>query len=138
MKNKKMLIIIIAVVVLLAVAAGLYFFVFSKKDEETEPEIIPSYYPLEDAFVTNVKDSGKLFKTTVILIADSPDLAELMTENQYLVRDEILFILRSLTEQDIASQTIQERLREQIPARLNEALGIENFYSVMFSDFVMQ
>lgn len=138
MKNKKLLIILIVVVLLAAIGAGIYFFVLKDDKEEDSAEVVPSYYPLENAFVTNVKDSNKLFKTTVILIADSAELTELMTKKQYVIRDEILFILRSLTEEDIASQNIQERLRELIPARLNAALGIENFYSAMFSDFVMQ
>ena len=134
--NKK-LIIIIAAVLLLAVAAGLYFFVFSKKGEDEEA-VVPYYYALKDAFVTNVKDSGKLFKATIILVTNKKGMDEYVTTNLYLIRDKILFTLRSLTEEELSSQTIQEDLRERIPALLNEALGVDNFISLVFSDFVMQ
>ncbi|NCB27434.1 MAG: flagellar basal body-associated FliL family protein, partial [Bacteroidia bacterium] len=65
-------------------------------------------------------------------------LEEFFEENQYIVRDTILFILRDLTEADIRSNDIQDKLRVTIPQALNTALQIENLMSVRFIDFVMQ
>ena len=134
--NKQTLIIILAVVVVVAVAAVLLVPKFLGEKEEEKVEV---FYPLEDYFVVNVKDGGgMLFKTTVILVCDSEDMTEIIKANEYAVRDKLLFLFRSLSEDDIQDQDIQNKLREQIPAMLNELLGVTHFTSVLFGDFVMQ
>ena len=140
MKKKGLIIIIVIVVVLAALAVAAYFILPGILNKDAgEPERETHYYPLDEYFVVNVKDGkGMLFKTTVILVGDSDKLAEVITENEYLIRDKILFTLRALTMEDIQRQTIQDELRISIHAMINEALGIENFYSVLFGDFVMQ
>lgn len=132
---KKAILIAAALAVVLAAGAAVYFFVF--RDAGDKPA--PLYnYAVEDAFVTNVKDSVKLFKTTVVLVVNEKDMDELLSSKQYIIRDTILFIMRNLTEEDIRSDDIQDRLRVSIPQALNQALQIENVVSVYFSDFVMQ
>ena len=49
-----------------------------------------------------------------------------------------MIILRDLTDEDISSPDIMDRLRSRIPAELNKALEIDNIVSVYFNDFVMQ
>ena len=136
---KKILIIIIAVVII-GGGVGAYFLFFSNKDKDKdkEPEVILYTYPIEDAFITNVKDSQKLLKTTIILVVNKEKMDELLEKNQYSIRDTILLILRSLTVEDISGMGIQERLRSEIPTALNKALKIDNIVSVYFGDFVMQ
>lgn len=135
MPKKKIVIIAAALAVVIAAGSAIYFFVLRKSG----PEVPQLYdYAIEDAFVTNVKDSTKLFKATVILVVNQDKLDELLDANQYVVRDTVLFILRDLTEEDIRSSDIQDRLRVTIPEALNRALQIDNVVSVYFSDFVMQ
>ena len=138
-KKKPLLIIIIAVVVLLATGA-VYYFVFRDKAEEPEVEEPPVLYTyaIKDSFVTNVKSSKKLFKTTIVLVSNEKNMDAFYETNLYTIRDTILFILRDLTEEDIVSPDIQDNLRETLPASLNKALEIECLVSVYFSDFVMQ
>lgn len=136
MKKKNMIIIIAAVLVVVAAAAVFIVPKFMGEKEEVVPEL---YYPLEDYFVVNVKDgNGMLFKATVILVHDSEDMVEVIKENEYAIRDTLLFLFRSLSVDDIQDQNIQMRLREQIPAMLNEQLGTTHITSVLFGDFVMQ
>ena len=133
--KKKVIISIVIILVLAAVGGAIYFLALQDKGDESEPIYT---YNIEDAFVTNVKDSNKLFKTTIVIVADSDQLADLLSKNQYIVRDTILFLLRDLTEEDIDSDTIQDTLRVEITDALNQALNIENITSVSFGDFVMQ
>ncbi|MBR5261628.1 MAG: flagellar basal body-associated FliL family protein [Oscillospiraceae bacterium] len=136
MKNKKLIIILVVVIVVAAAAA---VFVVPKFMGEKEEVIEEFYYPISDYFVVNVKDgNGMLFKTTVVLVHTDEDMAEVIKANEYAVRDTLLFLFRSLDKQDIQDQGIQERLRQEIPAMLNELLGVDNFTSVLFGDFVMQ
>jgi len=133
----KKVIIIIAVFLVIALVAGgaVYFFLFRNSKNES----VQLYnYAIADSFVTNVKDSTKLFKVTVILVLNKEGMDEYFKSNLYTVRDTILFILRGLTEDDIMSSDIQDRLRATIPKAINETLKIDNVVSVYFSDFVMQ
>lgn len=134
---KKLMIIIIGAVLLIGAAVAVYFFVLRGSNEAEEPVVVYNY-AIENAFVTNVKDSTKLFKTTVILVVNEEGMEETLDSNIYIIRDTILFIMRNLTEADISSSDIRERLQNSIPAALNEALQIENIVTIYFSDFVMQ
>lgn len=133
MNKKKIIILIVAAAVVIGGAA--YFFLLRNNDGENQPLY---EYAMSDAFVTNVKDSSKLFKTSVILVVDKKGMDDFFDENEYTIRDTILFMLRDLTEEDISSSDIQAKLRVSIPQALNSALGIDNIVSVYFSDFVMQ
>lgn len=141
MKRKKIIIIAAAAALLLAAGAAVYFFFFRNGEESEKGREKPEEYyeyAIKNSFVTNVKESSKLFKTTIVLVADEEGLDEFFEAKQSTVRDVILFMLRELTEEDIESADIQESLRVSIPAALNEALGVENITSIYFTDFVMQ
>ncbi|MGE4484049.1 MAG: flagellar basal body-associated protein FliL [Oscillospiraceae bacterium] len=133
--KKKVLLLIIAVIVI--TAGALYFFVFRGGGGETQDEKLYSYVP-GDYFVTNVKDSDSLLKVTVVLALNTDKLESTLEENEYIIRDKIIFELRSLTEEDILSEDIQDRLRTDITDNLNSALGIDDIVTVYFNDFVMQ
>ena len=135
MKKKVILLILVPLLIAAAGVSG-YFFFLRNKDTSSEPQIYT--YDIKDSFVTNVKDSNKLFKTTIVIVANSDQLTDLLTQKEYVVRDTILFLLRNLTEEDISSQTIQDTLRPKIADALNQALGIDSITSVYFGDFVMQ
>ena len=132
---KKLMIVILAVV--LVAGAAVYFLILRDGGGENKPAELYNY-AVKDSFVTNVKDSSKLFKTTIVLVANEKGLEEFFEEGQYVVRDTILFILRDLTEEDIRSDDIQDQLRISIAQALNSALQVESVVSVRFIDFVMQ
>lgn len=137
---KKKAILPILIILILAVAGGSVYYFFFRDQSGSDANAEPTYYAysLDDSFVTNVKDSSKLFKTSIVLVADSDQLTDLLKDKKYIVRDTILFLLRDLTEEDIRSETIQNTLRPKITDALNQALGIDNIKSVYFGDFVMQ
>ncbi len=135
--NKK-IIIIIAAVLIVAALACVYFFVIAKP-----PEKIYSYYEPGDYFVTNIKDSNSLIKTTIVLELyvyekDLPDITDYLTENNHIIRDIIVFTLRSKTEEELRSQDIDKTLRQEIVQRINEQMGIDYISNVYFNDYVVQ
>lgn len=134
--NKKVMIIILVLV--LAAAGVLYFTVFKGEDEEpVRPEDNYYSYVPGDYFITNVKDSSRLLKVTIVLQLDSNKLEEKLKKEQYIIRDNILFYLRSLREEDILSEDIEDNLRANLKPILNEALGFESIVNIYFNDFVM-
>ena len=138
MKNKKILIIIVVLAVVLAGAgAAVYMFVL-KPGSDTEAEAPLYTYALEDSFVTNVKDSNKLFKATITLVINDEKGQKTLEDNATEVRDTILFALRGLTEDEISDTAVQDTLRTELAQDVNDRLGIDFVVSVYFSDFVMQ
>ncbi|MGI5970188.1 MAG: flagellar basal body-associated FliL family protein [Oscillospiraceae bacterium] len=133
---KKSLIFVLAVLIIAACLSGCSL--FGKKGKEGEEKIELTAYVPGDYFVTNVKGSSKLFKTTVVLMLDTDKLADELGDSEYVIRDTIIKRLRELTEEDLKSDGIQDRLRGELAKELNLALGIENIVTVYFSDFVMQ
>lgn len=108
--------------------------------EAAKPTPTPTLYAYEpgDYFLTNVKGSKRLLKTTIVLMLDSEKISTTLDEKQPIIRDTIIFTLRSLTEQDILSEDIGEKLRTELTDKLNQTLGITNIVTINFSEFVMQ
>jgi len=135
---KKRLIIIILVVLIVAAAATVYFTVIKKP-----PEKIHSYYVPGDYFVTNVKDSPALIKTTIVLEVyvyekDLEDVTAYLTENNHIIRDLIVFKLRSKTEEELRAQDAADTLRKEIVESINKRMNIDYVSSVYFNDYVIQ
>ena len=128
---KKLVIIIVVAVV--AAGAVLYFFVL-----KGEPKPVYDQYSPGDYFVTNVKDSYRLLKTSVVLELDSKRMNNELKEKNKLIRDTIIFILRDMDEQEIKSAEAQDILRIEIRKALNKKLETEHIIGVLFNDFVMQ
>lgn len=137
MAKKKTGIIILGLFIALAiVAAAVIIYILNNQNAEKEPELYS--YPITDYFVTNVKDSSKLFKTSIVLVVNEKGMETLLDEKKPEIRDTILFVLRGLTAEDLTSDSIQDKLRDEIPKDINEALEIDNVVSLYFTDFVMQ
>jgi len=131
---KKIIIIIVAA---LLMAGGAVYFLFLKP--APEPEI--SYYSTGDSFVTNVRDSGRFLKTTVVLEIASTDtekVQEYLKENNHVIRDIIVFTLRQKTEEELRSIGIEEQLREELRQNISKKMGIDYLQKVYFNDFVIQ
>jgi flagellar FliL protein len=136
--KKKGTIIIVIILVIAAVAGTLYFTVLRKP-----PEKIDTFYKPGDYFVTNVKDSPVLIKTTIVLglhiyEKDYEEVTKYLTENNHVIRDIIVFTLRSKTEEELRSQDIAESLRKELVEKINMQMGIDYISTVYFNDYVIQ
>lgn len=108
------------------------------KDSGDGPDLSKmTYYVPGDYFVTNVKDSEKLSKTA-IGIAMTKDETDFLTSNNDLIRDTVVKILRSHTEEELMADNSVDMLSEEITAKIKEVLGLDEIYYVYISDFVVQ
>ena len=131
---KKVIIIIIAVLV---VAGAAVYFLFLTPPPE--PETI--FYTPGDYFVTNIKDSDALIKVTIVLELSTTDpdgTTDYLTENNHIIRDSIVFTLRSKTEEELRSQGIEEQLRKEIVNNLESKMGLDYITTIYFNDYVIQ
>lgn len=136
MKKKGLVIVIL--LILIAAGAGVYFFVLPK---EEPPEARSAYVPGE-YFITNVKNSNMLVKTTIVLevnrAADDKSFHEFLAENNHKIRDAIVFVLREKTAEELQSPDIKAILTDEIVKRINQVLGIDNVKTIYFNDYVVQ
>ncbi len=130
----KKIIIIIVAVVLVAAAVASYFLFFSNK----EPEVIEVFYVPGDFFVTNIKDSKYLLKTTIVLELNQEGMEVYLTEYNHVIRDLIVFTLREKTEEELRSTGIQDELKTEIVAKINQEMGIDYIVDMYFNDYVIQ
>ena len=131
----KKIIIIVAVVLVVAGAAVYFFFL----KPPPEPETI--YYSPGSHFITNVKDSTRLLKATIVIeisTTDEAGVTEYLTENNHIVRDIILFTLCEKTEEELRATGVQEMLRDTIVSKLNKDMEIDYVQTIYFNDYVIQ
>lgn len=129
-------IIIIAAIALVVVAAAVYFLFL-----QPPPPAETSYYTPGDYFVTNIKDSTRLLKVTIVLEVVSTkteEVTENLTENNHVIRDIILSTLRNKTEEDLRDVSSQDALRKEIVDNLKKQMGIDYLTTLFFNDFVIQ
>ena len=131
---KKLMPVILGVVVLAGVALGYMYFTGGEEVEVYE------YYSPGDFFVTNVKDSNSLFKSSVVLVLNTDDekVLEDLDKMNSIIRDTIIFVLRDQSADTLKSTVLHETVRETIKAKINERLSVTYIVDVLFNDYVIQ
>ncbi len=131
---KKVIIIIVAV--LIAAGAAVYFLFLTPP-----PKAQTVFYTPGDYFVTNIKDSKALVKTTIVLELSTTEpekTTAYLKENNHVIRDIIVFTLRSKTEDELRSQGIEDSLRKEIVQNLESKMGLDYITTIYFNDYVIQ
>jgi len=130
---KKKIIIIVAAAVL--VLGGVALFLFLPKPE---PEPVITYYVPGEFFVTNIKDSTRLLKTTIVLELTTDQETEYLTEHNHIIRDIIVFELRQKTEEELRALDVNTTLRKEIVDELSKQMGLDYIQNIYFNDYVVQ
>jgi len=131
---KKILIIVIATLIVAGAAVYLLFLM-------PPPAAETVYYVPGDYFVTNIADSTRLLKTTIVLELSTTDpdgVTAYLTENNHILRDIIVFTLRSKTEEELRSNEIEKTLRDEIVNNLESKMGLDYIVTIYFNDYVIQ
>jgi len=129
--------VITIIVLILAVGAGAVYFLFLAPPPE--PETI--FYVPGDYFVTNIKDSSRLLKTTIVFELSTTDPSgdqKYLTEHNHMLRDIIVFTLRSYSEDELRAEGIQDELRREIVEKLREQMNLDYIQTIYFNDYVIQ
>lgn len=135
MSKKSIIIIAVVAVLVIAIAACAAVFVLTSnqgKDEEV------FFYSPGDAFITNLKDSNSLIKVTITLAHNKKGAETELDANNAVVRNSIVFVLRSKTKEQMQQDDIEATLSNEIIQKLNSELGVDYFVKVYFSDLVIQ
>ncbi len=147
---KKIIIIVIATIIVTALLTTLILVVMPKAEPQAIPEETPEVietpeveeltykYELEEAFVTNMKDSNRFVKASFILILTVEEDITTLVNLDYIVKDTIIRILRSTTEEEYLEDEIQDNLRDRIRRELVKTLEMDSIKDVFFLELVIQ
>lgn len=94
-------------------------------------------YDPGEPFVTDVFKSSKLLKAEITIEVNDEAVFKKFEENTGKVRDIIVFILRSKTEEELKGLGPIE-IKKEIMEKLKEEFQNNNIVEVSFSDFVVQ
>ena len=85
---------ILIIIIILAVLGGGGFAAYSMLSGPKEVVLKPFSYDPGEYFITDVKGGGSLLKTDIMIYVDDDTLEEELVENNHIIRNDIIFILR--------------------------------------------
>jgi len=145
--NKKLLVVSVFIItglcgVIIYLMLNGYGFIGSGTDTNSlmngnAPGKMVSYDP-GDAFITNLKDSRKLLRTSIIIEMEDKAHIKYMTKSNYKIRDIIIGVLSGLSEDSFNSGNTMDTLKEDIKRAISEGLKIYGIVDIYFNEFVYQ
>lgn len=130
--------IIILVLVVVLIAGGVAYYLLTK-DKVVDKSF--NYDPGE-YFVTDIQGSSSLLKTDIMLHMHDSDNLEKITENNHRIRNTVIFILRTKTEEELKDVAMQPALSKELITALNKEFKddyeAEQFLGIYFNEFVIQ
>lgn len=138
MQRRKIALLLCIVTIAMMALSACSLFGGGSEDEGGLPELKKRYYYVPgDYFVTNVKDSKMLSKTSIALLC-SKDKSDVLGQNQDGIRNAIVKILREKTEADLFADNAIDNLETEMTSSLKTLLDMEEFIQVEISDFIVQ
>lgn len=136
---KKIIIIILALVVLAVSSfASIYYFMLQKGDKQ---EVVKEeFYEVGEIFVNlNDKDSKRYVKLNMSISYDikNKDLAKEITEKIVVLRDTVIFYLKSCIASDFSPEN-EGKLKNDLVLDINKNLTEGTIIDVYISDIIVQ
>ncbi len=115
--------------------------IFDGKDESiAEGEEMQTYkYQMEQAIVTNIKNSNNYVKCRLTFKLDSEEDQLEFQDKAYIVNDIILEVLRSFTASEYRASDIKGRISSKIEEDIANNLDLQNgIKSIYFEELITQ
>lgn len=135
-KNTILIVIILLFLLIAGVIIGIFVFSTNTNIKKEKPV---KYYSLtlEDQYC-NIKDSKKIIKVRATIETVNEKTLVNLSEKQFLIRDQINKIIRSLTDEELQGEEGQTNLQNEIKDSLVELFEDENITNIYFNDFIIQ
>ncbi len=128
------LLIVVLLVVVLGAGGAIGYLMMNNQNQEVKTYI----YAPASSFITNVRDSKALVKTTMSIQVTNKKAVEELEEKSTQVNDVINRILRQKSIDEMMSYEIQDILATEICRQIMDDTGINGLDTVYFSEFVVQ
>jgi len=141
-KGGNRLILIIALIVLAAAgsAAGSYFF-FARGGEARAPKPVPQQVVDMGSIVVNLENanSGRYLRVGITLAyPENEKLSAEIAENQPLLKDRIIDVLRRKNTEDVGEAAKADALKRELLQEINKYLHEGQVEQVYFTEFLVQ
>lgn len=90
------------------------------------------------SFITNIKDSNKYLKISIVFELRSAKSMPYYESNNYKIRDVIIDVLRNKTEGELSQEGAQENLKHNIKEALGSHIDVSDLMNVYVEEFVIQ
>lgn len=104
-------------------------------DEDDDPTIY-TYTP--EFFLSNVKDSKRYVKAEIVIELTREKDVTTLEERTYVLKDAVLGILRSKTQEELSAPEAQTVLAAEITQAIETELEIKSVHKIYFSSLIMQ
>lgn len=136
------LILVIALIVLAGAgaAAGSYFY-FARSGEPRAPKPPPQTVVDMGSIVVNLEnaDSGRYLRVSLSLAyPENEKLSAEIEENQPLLRDRIIDLLRRKTAADVGDAAKSDKLKRELLQEVNKYLHEGQVEQIYFTEFLVQ
>ena len=135
MKKGTAAVVVILIVILIGGGLAAYYYYFAQP--ETDAPKLYSYTP-GDFFVTNIYESRSLLKVTIVLVLNTDKQMGYLKENEYILRDAVIGVLRAKTEEELRMLDATDVLREDLVNVLRNELDMDYLVTIYFYDYVLQ
>ncbi|MDD3765718.1 MAG: flagellar basal body-associated FliL family protein [Eubacteriales bacterium] len=93
---------------------------------------------LGNSFITNIKDSNRYLKISIVFELRSEKNKPYYEKNNYKIRDIIIDVLRNKTEEELSAQNAQEGLKTDIKHALANYIDVADLINIYVEEFVIQ
>ena len=141
MNNRNQILIVILVLVIIltivGVVLGIVFFRNKNVNSNNIKQLETYDLTLEDMYC-NIKDSKKIVKVKITVETNNKTTLELLTEKQFLIRDDINKIIRNKSEEELQGKEGQVKLQKEINESLIELFNDGTIINIYFNDLIIQ
>lgn len=141
MNNRNQILIVILVLVIIltiiGVVLGIVFFRNKNVNSNNIKQLETYDLTLEDMYC-NIKDSKKIVRVKITVETNNKKTLELLTEKQFLIRDDINKIIRNKSEEELQGKEGQVKLQKEINESLIELFNDGTITNIYFNDLIIQ
>lgn len=138
-RNQILIVILVLVIILtiIGVVLGIVFFRNKNVNSNNIKQLETYDLTLEDMYC-NIKDSKKIVRVKITVETNNKKTLELLTEKQFLIRDDINKIIRNKSEEELQGKEGQVKLQKEINESLIELFNDGTITNIYFNDLIIQ
>lgn len=130
---------VIGFVLTAMIFTGVFYFATNKGDKETDKEVAMETFTYSfGELYSNLKDSKRILKISIVLETYDEKLIETLDTEKFKINNNILELLRSKTEEDLAGDVGQKNLRKEVLESIKSVLPPDKVSDVYFVEFIIQ
>lgn len=115
------------------------FYFASIKNEEADKEVqLETFTYSFGELYSNLKDSKRILKISIVLETFDEKLTKKLDSQKFKINNNILELLRSKTEEDLAGDVGQKSLRKEVLDSIKSILPSDKVSDVYFIEFIIQ